>query len=523
MAAPVQFTSPGNNAFSGGARIPSATPTEIGAGGFSSPAAAASTPTGVAAPSIAFARNDRGSNVTVPYARLVPMKGASVNKDESLVTMGERIESEYSELSDGELAYVLGKHKLLGASSGHEGARTERLMDVGRGVNRAQRLASQRYMEAFIMNRSLDANNQVVTIALDTRLTDPSVTQHSSMMEEVTALVAGATLIDSRGYEGRGPAAGSLPGGINVAEFGPFLRGKNFRRTGLQTVKSAHRDSLAIEVAENISDTFAFDALVALLCGRGLMAWRPDGIVMSSLQSPSGDFYGSAQLDAASGQLFNVAIQGPALCKTWAGLPYEHPLPQDRVFILMIADVLSWRGAEPTAALRDWKDGVAAFHKARVSTASVSNDPSGRAAAAESSTWLKFEENIALLRAAAAESKKSNSGGTSNALMGNFKLMRATSAMLLNHSGPKGAKKRLGLRHGVHNSGAVLAEFVVGGWCIGNIIDSKASPAARASGVRAAPGSMGLNVNVCVEWLSGDELFARYQDTAQLDGQPLYP
>ena len=200
MTTPVQFTNPGNNAFSGGALIPSASPTEIGAGGFSSPAAAASNPTSIATPSIAFARNDRGSNVTVPYARLVPMKGAAVHKDESLVTMGERIESEYSELSDGELAYVLGKDKMLRSDNSglHAPTRTERLMDVGRGVNRAQRLASQKYMEAFIMNRSIDSNKNVVTINLSTALSDPDVTGHSSMMEEVATMMANATLIDSR-------------------------------------------------------------------------------------------------------------------------------------------------------------------------------------------------------------------------------------------------------------------------------------------------------------------------------------
>ena len=134
----------------------------------------------------------------------------------------------------------------------------------------------------------------------------------------------------------------------------------------------------------------------------------------------------------------------------------------------------------------------------------------------------KFPNNIGLLKQAHDESVKLNSGH--KALVGNFKLMRATSAMLVNHSGPKGAKKRLGLKHGVHASGAVLGEYVLGGWCIGNIIDSKASPAARAWAWPSMPGSMGLNVNVCVEWLSGDELFARYQDTAPLEeGVPLYP
>ena len=163
--------------------------------------------------------------------------------------------------------------------------------------------------------------------------------------------------------------------------------------------------------------------------------------------------------------------------------------------MLLVADVLSFQGDIPDDALKDWTDGVKAFHEARTKAPSDRDDPASEAAAAHFAMWKdKFPNNIGLLKQAHDESVKLNSGH--KALVGNFKLMRATSAMLVNHSGPKGAKKRLGLKHGVHASGAVLGEYVLGGWCIGNIIDSKASPAARASGV-LMPGSMGLNVNVC--------------------------
>jgi hypothetical protein len=44
-------------------------PTAIGGGGFASPGTTAATPPGVPSSSIIEARNNRGSNIRIPYAR----------------------------------------------------------------------------------------------------------------------------------------------------------------------------------------------------------------------------------------------------------------------------------------------------------------------------------------------------------------------------------------------------------------------------------------------------------------------
>ena len=58
-----------------------------------------------------------------------------------------------------------------------------------------------------------------------------------------------------------------------------------------------------------------------------------------------------------------------------------------------------------------------------------------------------------------------------------------------------------------------VADYIVGGWCIGTVMDSAASRAMmHAQQVRTAPSSMAINVNVNVEWWDSDKLHAHYMD-----------
>jgi hypothetical protein len=116
-------------------------------------------------------------------------------------------------------------------------------------------------------------------------------------------------------------------------------------------------------------------------------------------------------------------------------------------------------------------------------------------------------------------------------VMTNFRLMRVTSSYLSATSGvtiDSGTKKvdpksRCGLRLGQsENNNTVTGEYIIGGWCIGTVIDSAASRSSIGNMVRTAPASMAININVNVEWWSGDELHRRYMDvnsTVQQRGQ----
>ena len=49
--------------------------------------------------------------------------------------------------------------------------------------------------------------------------------------------------------------------------------------------------------------------------------------------------------------------------------------------MLLVADVLSFQGDIPDDALKDWTDGVKAFHEARTKAPSDRDDPAPEAAA----------------------------------------------------------------------------------------------------------------------------------------------
>ena len=113
------------------------------------------------------------------------------------------------------------------------------------------------------------------------------------------------------------------------------------------------------------------------------------------------------------------------------------------------------------------------------------------------------------------------SGKVTKAQISGLRLMRATSSYLVNYSRLREGvpESRLGLAIGAGTSGPSsapkvngVAEYVLGGWCIGTVLDSAASRATVNGTVRTAPASMAMNVNVNVEWWSADKLHHHYND-----------
>jgi len=132
----------------------------------------------------------------------------------------------------------------------------------------------------------------------------------------------------------------------------------------------------------------------------------------------------------------------------------------------------------------------------------------------------------------------------STARLCNFRVQVATSSQMINYSGLRfdrdgkqvvsddfgyaaaGREKeflrvpnqsRMGLRLG--NNGG---EYIVGGWCIGNVLDTSASrgvmPGTGSSiGVRTAPNSMALNINVQVDWWDPDRMWRSFMNKAAMD------
>ena len=422
---PVDFRSgphagvaPSSGGFGGGALNRARRPTDV-QGGFSVVKAGADTPTDASAARVVEARNDRGSNVRIPYARLTPMHG----KDK-LPVDGHYV-YEYSGLQSGELAWIMSKTFVAnsGAAYTHADGTTEydiasalqhhahvsshgaigpivrarkddddgSLMhqegpSLGFGVDRMQRLAFTGWVEALFRRR---LGRQVIDMC-KFDLGDKVSRALESTLDDYGMLITGASLFavpdltyaleykpPNTDSTKEGQTTAPLLQGLFLLEPGPFLRsmgasnepstlrvplaavgptadseneayppGGAAYATYQQNLYADDSDwkkttiSMSFEhgVPRHLGGELAQRGLYVLLKKHGVFNWTPDGVVLSKLEtgpSPEAD----AHVDARQGQLFNVAIQGPAITKTWAGDAKMICQPMDRVFVLVVGDI----------------------------------------------------------------------------------------------------------------------------------------------------------------------------------------
>ena len=127
---------------------------------------------------------------------------------------------------------------------------------------------------------------------------------------------------------------------------------------------------------------------------------------------------------------------------------------------------------------------------------------------------------------------KTGEVAVTKAVMTNFHLRRVTSSYLLQnsaHIAGKGKENtRCGMKLGVYTEGdgppgtlgqgegKYAGQFIIGGWCIGTVLDNSASRSSIGHQTRTAPASCALNINVGVEWWSGDKLHRHYMDNSVL-------
>ena len=496
-------------------------------------------------------------------------------------------------------------------------------LGMGTGVDRMQRLASQPWVESMIMTK-------LGTTIVDLHAIRPAsdyATMMDSSLFELKDLLSGSTALhvndvtrmaQARAQIAPGKRVNEQKQGILLLETGPFLRGMQFNTDAVQvpepSINDPHTYSAGVlgrtyAMPRNAGDNCAFAALNTELRRRNIFDWTPDGIVLSKLESPTDEPMKSTELDAREAQLFNVAVQGPAISTTWTSDIRDHKLqcqPMDRVFICLVADlsfgekddevkaeldrratataellalydsletnrrqgndlktvksdILSklneltaigatieskGAGAAPTPAenyqvefdrvreiytymlnayknVESLEDGVEAKEDAKADLAQ----------ATEGLTALtnRFKADFTFPEGAAREAMLKKIGKTQEemrrntfhvgrAVLTNFRYMRTTSAHLANYSyfDPSSPNSRCGLRFGNLKDEGHTAEYIVGAWCIGTVIDSAASRAHVGQMIRTAPTSMALNVNVNIEWWSGDKLYKHYMDTSGL-------
>jgi hypothetical protein len=125
--------------------------------------------------------------------------------------------------------------------------------------------------------------------------------------------------------------------GIYPRPISPFLHG----RTLLQGVSSTllmSEKGYPRRMPDALGDHVAFAALEQAMTRVGLLDWRPDGVVNSKLENGP-DLQADAHYDAKDGQLFNVHVQGPAICSNWSGTEHGRNLVAgDKLFVAIVAD-----------------------------------------------------------------------------------------------------------------------------------------------------------------------------------------
>lgn len=525
------FRSPANDPFQGGARFgitpptgSSGTPGLLGGG--------VQPPLAVSAPTVNMARNNRGTNVQIPHARIVPLSPADtalpdigdlngIAAGRAHVTGGSdgmsqiaMLESEA--LAAGRIGFVLGCRKTTPNDSSitlpgfkpylMNGVGVQR--GLGSGYARVDRMCSLEYLTRYfgIVLRRLGVTLSTVLLN-DAENTSGLLRQFSNLTTGGKTAISGPDVVAINSHPPSAPPVVETPMGVCAFDVHPFIRGKSLENALTPCLKptKTSRHSRAM------GDMLCISALEAALGRAGLFDWRPDGIVVGKESSGQESAEIDAAFDARLQQLFNVAVQGPAVTTSCVGNRNLVVLPGDRVFVTIVCDRLG--------------EGIPAGGSADVQKY---NDhlqlqaPSDAHLEDFEKLRKKMLDTPASWVDATARLTQSFKTAGKDTHLCNFRLRLATSSEMINRSGvvhPPGTPGNVKIG-GPHNErmdlrfGNELAEYILGGWCIGRVMDSAASRAALPGQFASNrdPTTYAINLDVGVEWWSGDRLFRTFCD-----------
>ena len=496
-------------------------------------------------------------DIGVPYSRLVPLQNGNAlfTPKDSGLNGQSRLVTETEDLRTTTLAFVLGlrgtgsnagargRKKLSpvigeagadpseGVYNGHNVGVQPAIMPGMVGTERFQQLCSLEYLNAYFHNV---LSGKVISLGepiRDLKKTLDASDQSSGPLGMLTDDQIGAsTLTDVRDLAKEYAAANALvkdeppqKQGIFARDYGPFLMGKGEEtRLVYGTSKNLPTTDGGVttqpyQFSRNLGDDLAFSVLDSLIAKEGLTDWRPDGIVLSKGVNDPSDKISDEYLEARDGQLYNIRVQGPAIGTTWTGERSMETLPLDKVFVLLVADV--WFDV-------DSKEPALAEKNARVKpllTGGITNTAQRTAYTEEAEIALK--EGLTERTFAAKQKAAWKGDAKEKTVLANFRIVASTSSQMVNYSQYK-AKGNAAERDGVGSAAKKprlegmsrmglrlsdrMGQYVVGGWQIGNVLDTSASRAAMPQGsnigVRTAPNSSALNINVNIGWWTADRL-----------------
>lgn len=522
----------GTPSFSGGVRFNATSPPEVGRPAISGFTGGEVQPVSGVQPKAAnFARNNRGSNVTIPHARVVPASHPDSDQPEGAYMppgappghSGPR-NGPTSALRAGQLAFVFAQRS---SDDGQARVKTNR---TGNGVDRVDTLCSLPYLQAEFSrihstrrvldttsittddytNRSHVWKNGILQTAHQLDFSRPGV----PVAHGVAAVPAIESAFNTGGEQvvamtdhlhPPGKLEDKLNVGLFTRDVHPFIRGKSFAST-TANMPTDKGPGTGKEVPRSIADQVAIALFQKQLAAAGLFDWQPDGVVLSKDHSSSDDVFTEREFDARLHELYNVAVQGPATTSMLTGDSRLLTLPGDMVFVLMICDVVY----RPDLGVNG-------------SPSSAGNPAVDTLSAEEYGAWRDLQRNTRAPGDVVYESASALMGfaDQSKEVMRNFRLKVSTSSDMVHNSGVDcfGTQssaawnckptERMGLKFT-----DAYAEYVVGGWLIGRVLDSSTArtrvPGAHL--INSDPTSYAVSVDVNVEWWSGDRLCRNFCD-----------
>jgi len=534
----------GNNPFAGGAQQRNLTPPGVG-GGIASANTNVGSPAGGVNPGAPFhARPNEGSNIGIPYTRLVPLNPDRYKRgfDDSDDPTMKAMVTETQQLRATCVAFILGKRSTIDnqAIDGFDrGDRSQlnlarnSIMPGMAGTERFQQLCSLEFLQRYFHNvlankviRLYQPMNQVPKFKAPDQYAVPTGDEQTMLNATDLAKDTALAGVPPNVGAANSPVAKSKTRyqGIFCMDDGPFLRGKGVS----QQVISGSTDKLKKPrmISRNLGDECAFSALNQEMANFGLMDWTPDGIVLSKGDNDPRDQESDAYLDARDGQLYNIRVQGPAISSSWTGDPAMEVLPGDKLFVVLVADVWFKGGGEFVDDFERNK-GVNGTDDAPAKSARQAYEEAREAEFANNPVTGDADDR----KTWAGKQYAAYKGNGDETVLTNFRPMLATSSQMINYShlkfnnGTHDAdgnedeklrrikyRSRMGLRLSQN-----VGEYIVGGWCIGAVLDSSASRAAFPGagsniGVRTAPNTMALNVNVNISYWDGDRLYRNFMN-----------
>lgn len=443
------------------------------------------------------------------------------------------VETEF--LYSGRIGFILGRRGKIYADSGvdkllgFEAMESSSTLVNSRTANRLQQFATggvdqhtmqrmcsleylERYFYYVLRKKSIDLAGPLFDSADEVPFKYKSVSGTLAATSQKLNSVDGEAVIRgiSTAHNTNPPAdvAKVVNSGIFAGDDGPFLRGKTLDST-LQTYRKNYQ-----QASMGIGDQIAFEQLEKKLKDIGVMDWTPDGVVLSKLDSGGSDQIADDEIDARDGQLYNITIGGPAITSSWTGDPKLEVLPLDKLYIVLVGDV--WTGKTQSDIEDVWEEDDAFLLKTtyKGATPKSYND--------KFKAWVKNDNRNVELSMTTDTGARAKSFFKTNIptkqTITNIRVERMTSSQMVSYSEyvKNADKSRMGFKIGDRGG-----EYILGGWCIGTVIDSAASRAipngmSLVGSVKRSRSAHAANLLVNIKWCSGDEMYRKYMNRPSL-------